>query len=185
MARKRMLAPEMFSSETVTAWPFEARWTWAGLTCYLDDTGRGRDSARAVRGSVYSTEPEVTVETVAQHLDLFVQAGSLCRYECDCEQGGPQVHAPKWSAWQRPSHPTPTRLCPCPRHEAEAAAIHAQEGSGSSPESSGAAREGSGAALRNVVEVNRDQSGLRECPHGLANGLCKNARCRSTLRVAG
>lgn len=178
MARKRMLSPEMFSSESVTGWSFEARWTWAGLTCYLDDTGRGRDSARAVRGSVYSIEPEVTVEAVAGHLDLFVAAGSLCRYECGCEQGGAQIHAPKWGAWQKPSHPTPTRLCPCPRHEPEAAAIHSREGSG-------AAREGSGAALRNVVEVNPVESSSRECPHGLAPDACVNARCRGRLRVAG
>jgi hypothetical protein len=171
-----MLSPEMFSSESVTDLPFEARWTWAGLLCYLDDTGRGRDSARAVRGSVYSTEPEVTVEAVAGHLDLIVANGSLCRYEC-C---GRQFHAPSWGAWQKPSHPTPTRLCPCPVHEADAADLHSRELSRGLP----SPREGSGSTLRNVVEVSRDQCSSSECPHGLAREVCKNARCRSALRVA-
>jgi hypothetical protein len=178
MARKRMLSPEMFSSESVTSLPFEARWTWAGLLCYLDDTGRGRDSARAVRGSVYSTEPEVTVEAVAGHLDLIVQAGSLCRYVC-CDGG--QFHAPSWGAWQKPSHPTPTRLCPCPVHEPQAAELHSRELSGGLAKS----REGSGSTLRNVVEVSSDECSSSECPHGLVKTECRNARCRSLLRVAG
>lgn len=177
MARKRMLSPEMFSSESVTALPFEARWTWAGLLCYLDDTGRGRDSPRSVRGSVYSIEPEVTVEQVAGHLELIVANGSLCRYSC-C---GDQFHAPAWGVWQKPSHPTPTRLCPCPVHEAAVHAVHVRELSGglASP------REASGATLRNVVEVNSDECSSSECPHGLAPSVCLNARCRSSLRIAG
>jgi hypothetical protein len=182
MARKRMLSPEMFSSESVTALPFEARWTWAGLLCYLDDTGRGKDSARAVRGSVYSTEPEVTVEQVAGHLDLIVGNGSLCRYSC-C---GEQFHAPSWGAWQKPQHPTPTRLCPCPVHEPEAAEVHVQElsrGLMNSREPSRAAREGYGSTLRNVVEVNEVEGSSSECPHGLAYETCRNARCR--IRLAG
>ena len=46
MARIRTIKPSIFSSLTVSSWPIEARWTFAGLLTYLDDAGRGIDEPR-------------------------------------------------------------------------------------------------------------------------------------------
>ena len=175
MARKRMLSPEMFTSENVSSWPVATRWTWAGMLCYLDDTGRGKDNSALVKAVVWPLDEKYTSRKVEADLDLFVEAQSLCRYSC-CRVA--QLHAPTWPEWQRISHPTPTKLCPCPRHESDAHELHRKE--------SGRAREclprSSGNIPPSVVEVSLDKSSSRgSCSHDSDPALC--ALCKR-LRVA-
>jgi hypothetical protein len=124
MARKRMISPEMFTSDTIAALPIPARWTWVGLLCYLDDEGRGKDNPSLVKASVWPQDDNYTPRKIKADLDRLETAGSVCRYTC-CGVG--QLHAPRWTSWQRISHPTPTLLCPCPRHDGPAHEIHAKD----------------------------------------------------------
>lgn len=135
MARKRMLPPEMFTSATVSSWPVQTRWTWAGMSCYLDDYGYGEDSPALVKAAVWPRDSNYTERKVKTDIDRIVAAGSLCRFVC-CSK--PQLHATSWSTWQKPSHPTPTRMCPCPTHSPDASRIHQEEfakSSGAAPHS--------------------------------------------------
>lgn len=184
MARKRMVDPAMFTSESVAALPVQTRWTWVGLLCYLDDTGRGKDNAALIKASVWPLDDNYTARKVTTDVDRLVSGGQLCRYTC-C--GGSFLHAPRWMEWQKISHPTATKLCPCAGHEPDAHRIHRSE-SGIPPEGFAS---GSGAALRNVVKGSSDQRSLSgpdqadagPCPHGVDSPhLC--ALCRIAVKQA-
>lgn len=121
MARKRMLSPEMFTSRSVNTWPVTARWTWAGLLCYLDDYGYGEDSAALVKASVWPLDDGYSVTDVAEDLRRFADTLSLCRFTC-CDK--PQMHSVKWKDWQAVAHPGKPRFCVCPTHSRNAHELH-------------------------------------------------------------
>jgi hypothetical protein len=130
MARKRMLSPDMFTSETISSQPIPTRWTWAGLLTYLDDYGRGKDNAALVKAAVWPLDDAYTSKKVAADLDRLEQVGSLCRYTC-C--GSRQLHAPNWETFQKVSHKTDSKVCPCPEHDRNLHEEHRRD-SGDAPD---------------------------------------------------
>lgn len=117
MARIRTIKPALFSSRTVSSWPVGVRWTFAGLFCYLDDSGRGVDEARLVKAEVYPLDDKMTPRKVEQHLAALATDGPLCRYEID---GARYLHIPSFvREHQRINRPTPSKLPACPEHEPE------------------------------------------------------------------
>jgi hypothetical protein len=167
MARKRMVDPAMFTSETVASLPIPTRYTWVGLLCYLDDMGRGKDNAALIKASVWPLDDGYSAKKVAADVEKLVRAGMLCRYEC-C--GSHQFHSPTWTTWQKISHPTATKLCPCAGHEPGAYRIHLSD----KAQAPDCLRSDSGASPRSVVEVNGvqgsssgpSQAAAGPCPHG-------------------
>jgi hypothetical protein len=121
MARNRSVSPELRTSETCAAWPREARYAWVLLWGYLDDYGRGLDNARIIAADLFPLDDDVSPALMGEWLDLYEQAGSICRYEHD---GKRWMHATKWGHWQKPQHPSKVRQPPCPEHEAEALALY-------------------------------------------------------------
>lgn len=121
MARKRMLSPSMFTSETIGTLPIPTRWTWAGLLTYLDDYGRGKDNASLIKAAVWPLDDTYNSKKVSADLERLQLVGSICRYEC-C--GSKQLHSPKWGTFQKVSHPTDSTLCPCPEHDGEIHEAH-------------------------------------------------------------
>lgn len=183
MARKRMISPEFFESETMASLPVTTRLTYIGLWVYVDDEGRGKDNAALIKAAVWPLESGYTDRKVAADLQRLAATGSICRYAC-C---GNQLHVVEWGQWQKISHATDTRLCPCPVHDPDASRIH-REGF----------RNDSGAALRNVVEVNLSQCSSRAgaadranpsgssadaCQHGYTDPV-KCALCRVAAKAA-
>jgi hypothetical protein len=114
MARKRMLAPEFFSSGPVSRLPVTAMLTFAGLWCYFDDYGRGEDDAALVKASVWPRRRAHSEAKVAADLDAIASERLICRYEV---AGVRLIHSPSWKEHQKISHPTESRLPPCPLHE--------------------------------------------------------------------
>lgn len=145
MARKRMISPELFTSETVSALPIPTRYTWVGILCYLDDFGIGRNNPALIKAAVWPLDDSYTSRKVAADVSRLVGLHMLCAYAC-CDNK--YVHAPNWELWQKISHPTPTKLCPCPGHHRDASRIHRRD-SGATPELFGV---DSGAVPRNVIE---------------------------------
>lgn len=143
MARKRVISPEFYTSETMALLPVATRYTYIGLWLYLDDEGRGKDNAALVKASVWPLDESYTSRKVAADLDRLEKLGTVCRYE-HC--GRQFLHIPEWSKWQKISHPTPSLACPCPIHETDAA--HP------APEP---LRSRSGKSPRNVIQVNSTQ----------------------------
>lgn len=152
MARKRMLSPEFFSSGPVSRLPVTAMLTFAGLWCYFDDFGRGEDDADLVKAAVWPRRTAHTARKVAADMDAIAAEHLICRYEVS---GVRLIHATSWTEHQKISHPTASKLPPCPRHEARQHEIFLREsgdpldrfrnGSGKPPErlasASGRSRE--------------------------------------------
>ena len=128
MARKRMLSPEFFSSAPVNRLPIPAAMTFAGVWCYLDDFGRGEDDAALIKAAVWPRRSTQTVQRTGKDLDLIAAENLICRYEVG---GTALIHSPSWKEHQKISHPTPSKLPPCPEHEPdEYAAYLRQRGDG-------------------------------------------------------
>lgn len=114
MARIRTIKPEMRRDLTVASWPYVVRWTFVGLPGYMDDYGRGLDECRLIKAELYPLDDDMTVRKVDQHLNRIAIDGVLCRYQTDA---GRFLHLINWGKHQRVSHPTDSRIPPCPQHE--------------------------------------------------------------------
>jgi hypothetical protein len=159
MARIRSVKPELRTSLTVAAWPREVRYAWVLLWGYLDDHGRGRDDIRLIVADLFPLDRDVTEKKMGRWLDLWANSDDpvICRYET---AGQTFLHAIKWTSHQRPSHPTDSRIPPCPIHEPHA------RNSGTPPErlspSRVPAEQVVGAGSREQVTRDQGIKGARE-----------------------
>jgi len=113
MARKRVVSPELLTSESVASLPIPTRYAWVALWMYVDDEGRGRDNVALIRAHTWPLDESYTMRRVETDLRRLAEAGMICRYEYGGER---LLHIPTWGDWQRINRPTPSRLVPCP-HE--------------------------------------------------------------------
>ncbi len=114
MARIRSIKPEMRTSITVSMWPREVRYFFVLLWGYFDDYGRGVDDELLIASDCFPRDRDITPERVDDWLELIAESGPLCRYEVD---GRRYLHAPNWREHQKPSHPTRSKIPPCPDDE--------------------------------------------------------------------
>lgn len=111
MARKRVVSPELLTSESVASLPFAARYGFVGLWMYLDDEGRGKDNPALIRAHLWPLDESYTARKVAADLQRWAEQRLICRYVVDDVS---LLHAPRWSFWQKINHPTASRIPPCP-----------------------------------------------------------------------
>ncbi|MEU0783468.1 hypothetical protein ABZ341_18080 [Streptomyces sp. NPDC006173] len=114
MARIRSIKPELRTSITVSLWPREVRYFFILIWGYLDDYGRGVDDELLIASDCFPRDRDVTPEIVDGWLEAISESGPLCRYEVD---GRRFLHAPNWREHQKPSHPTRSKIPPCPDDE--------------------------------------------------------------------
>lgn len=114
MARIRSIKPELRTSITVSLWPREVRYFFILLWGYFDDYGRGVDDELLIASDCFPRDRDVTPEVVDGWLEMIADSGPLCRYEVD---GRHYLHAPNWREHQKPSHPTRSKIPPCPDDE--------------------------------------------------------------------
>jgi len=115
VARIRSIKPDAFGSDTLSQVPRGVRWTFAGLWTYCDDEGRGRDNHRLIQAALYPLDSDVSLDVIADDLKQLESVGAICRYSAD---GRDYLHIPAWDEHQRVSHPTASKLPPCPQcHE--------------------------------------------------------------------
>lgn len=115
MARKRLIAPEFFTSKTVNDLSSsDVRLTFIGLWCYADDDGRAEDDADLIKAAVWPRQRRIGGSKIRAHLQELHDHGLICRYTVN---GHPLLHLPSWREHQKPSHPTPSRIAPCEIHE--------------------------------------------------------------------
>lgn len=114
MARKRMIHRDFFTSATLARLDIRTMLTFAGLWVYVDDAGRGEDDAAFIASAIWPRRPTVTPDDVAADLDALEHTGTLCRYTVGAV---PLFHIPSWHEHQTISHPTPSKLPPCPHCE--------------------------------------------------------------------
>lgn len=114
MPRKRMVHPQFFESVPLSEIPVEAMVTYEGLWCFGDDRGRIEDDAAMIKFKVWPRRHSIDIGDVTRHLDALVDGEQLCRYSIG---GGRFLHVIAWDEHQRVSHPTPSKLPPCPVHQ--------------------------------------------------------------------
>lgn len=109
-----MMHPEFFTSPTLARVDLRAAMTFAGLWIYVDDFGRGEDDPAFVAATVYPRRDDVGRDEVAQDLVDLARIDTVCRYTVG---GFALLHVPSWFEHQKVSHPTPSKLPPCPSCE--------------------------------------------------------------------
>lgn len=120
MSRQRALPPDIFTDELLLNLPLEVRWTAIGLRMHADDFGRETANARLIASSVWPLNPEMTDETVEEHLLDLDEAGYIVIYAA----AGRTFYA--IADWPSVSHPVRSKFPPPPER--------LQSASGASPE---------------------------------------------------
>jgi hypothetical protein len=109
MPRIRSIKPSFFKSDDVSALPMRARLTWIGLWTQCDDHGRYKDSARLIKGDVWSLD-DVSLRDIEEDLEILEQERRVVRYEVD---GKRYLAIVNWHAHQainrpgKPRYPAP------------------------------------------------------------------------------
>jgi len=112
-----MIHPSYFDSATMNALPIPTMMTFAGIWVWADDYGRGEDDPALVKAFVWPRRKSMTEAKVAAAMNALVSAEVLCRYVLNDHR---LIHVVNWREHQTVSHPTPSKLAPCPIHEREA-----------------------------------------------------------------
>lgn len=111
-----MIHPDFFTSATMNALTPQQMLTFAGIWCWADDFGRGEDDESLVKAAVWPRRKSVTETKVRTDMDVLVSHDVLCQYTV---ADVPLVHVTNWREHQSVSHPTESKLAPCPEHERE------------------------------------------------------------------
>lgn len=175
MARKRMVSPELLTSETVASLPLRARYGFVALWMYLDDCGRGRDNPALIKAHTWPLD-KITIANVESDLAEMDGRGLICRYQLEEIA---YLHSPSWFDWQKINRPTESRVPPCESHEPEAWELFV----GDCVRAHGGLTEGSRPIEVSSIQFNVVQgSAPHRCVHDDPQGVDKCPICRTQLR---
>lgn len=107
MARIRSIHPDACDSEKLAACTAEAERTFWRLITHLDDEGRAEDRPRLLAPKLYPLVDYKNADAISQDVDELVDVGLLVRYVVE---GKPYLVCPTFGDWQKPRHPTPSKL---------------------------------------------------------------------------
>lgn len=125
MARKRFLTPDIWSDAFIVRLSPQERLLFIGMITLADDEGRLRAEPAYLKGEIFPKD-DLTDDDVATLRDrLGRRKSSVYLYKV---AGMSFILLPKWSRYQAPSHPSPSRLPPPPRYK------NSQNPSGNLPE---------------------------------------------------
>lgn len=124
MARQRMLKPEFFTDEDLSAQSLAARLLFAGLWTMADRRGRLKDQPPVIHGALFPFDPALDVDQI---LDDLERGGFVVRYAVEGRKYLQIVN------FERHQHPHPK--------EPESAIPEPCTGNGSAVESNGSAAE--------------------------------------------
>ena len=110
MARRRLIDPAVWQSGHFKRLNLRQRLLWIGVITLADDTGKLKGEPAAVKATLF---PFDAVSRTIIEADLQQLQGErlIERYEVD---GDRYIRIAKWDKYQRPSHPTPSKI-PNPR----------------------------------------------------------------------
>lgn len=107
MARIRTIKPDLAQSKSVAKLPFDARYFFAIILCWLDDAGRVEWQTKRLAGEMFPNDEEVGRDDLNRWLLLCCDAGVLARYT---NEGVVYVCAPKFLEHQVINRPTKSIL---------------------------------------------------------------------------
>jgi hypothetical protein len=112
MARKRFLAPDIWSDSYFKKLSPQERLLFIGMITLADDEGRLLASPAYLKGQIFPDDGLTDLEVAALRDRLARRKSSVYLYKVS---GNCFVFLPKWSRYQAPSHPSPSRLPAPPR----------------------------------------------------------------------
>jgi hypothetical protein len=146
MPRIRSVHPALCDDEVMAEASASAERTFVRLWTHLDDKGRGTDNAKLWKGKLYPLHDDVTAVDVEADLCELADLGLIVRYGVDGRRWL-SAKGEAWAKWQRPQHPTPSKIPSPPEPSATPPESYASPpvggvGSGVVEESSGQGVEG-------------------------------------------
>jgi hypothetical protein len=100
--------PEMWRDPAVAKMTRDERLMFVGLITIADDEGRLNASPAALQGALYPNDTTTTPRAVRKWRDgLVAKLANVQLYE---HQGVEYISLRRWERYQKPSHPTPSKL---------------------------------------------------------------------------
>ena len=117
MSRKRFIDPDMWKDPAVAKMTRDERLLFIGIITVADDEGRLAAAPAALQGAIYPNDPGVTPAIVKKWRDALVaKAPNVVIYQ---HEGIDYISFKRWSRYQKPSHPSQSKLPKPPRGTAE------------------------------------------------------------------
>jgi hypothetical protein len=109
MPRIRSIHPDACDSDKLSRLSDSAERTFFRLLTHTDDEGRGEDRPNLLASKLYPISDDKTADTIDSDLDELQAVGLLARYRVN----GKRYYAiPTFGDWQKPRHPTASKLPP-------------------------------------------------------------------------
>lgn len=109
MARKRMLSPEIWESESFSSLSDTAKIVFISLISHADDEGRGKANAGFVKSMTFPYDEGKRITDITKALNEIAQLMSVRFYKCD---GSEYYCLTKWSVWQKIDKPSKSKIPP-------------------------------------------------------------------------
>lgn len=106
MARRRLIDPGIWISGHFKRLTLRRRLLFIGLISHADDEGKLKGEPVAVRSVVYPFDL-FGPKTIEEDLQALEEEGLIQQYEVD---GDRYILLRKWGKYQKPSHPTPSKI---------------------------------------------------------------------------
>ena len=108
MGRRRFVAPEIWEDDAVAKMSRDERLLFVGMITIADDEGRLVASPAHLLGSIYPHDTDITPQRVRSWRDAVCEKNpNALLYESG---GREYVAFSRWSEWNRPNHPTASKL---------------------------------------------------------------------------
>ncbi len=111
MPRKRMISPELWSSEGFGSLSTFAKVVYIGLISSADDEGRGRCKATLIRSTLFPYDERLRTSDIDHALEEIAQNTSTVIYNCD---GQSYYFLQNWKKWQKIDKPSRSQIPPPP-----------------------------------------------------------------------
>ena len=113
MSRKRFVDPEMWRDPAVAKMTRDERLMFVGIITVADDEGRLSASPAALQGALYPNDADVSPRLVRKWRDgIVAKLPNVVLYAHD---GVEFIAFKRWERYQKPSHPTQSKLPNPPR----------------------------------------------------------------------
>ena len=107
MARKRMLSPDIWESESFSSLSDLAKIVFISLISHADDEGRGKASAGFVKSMTFPYDEGKRVTDISKALQEIAQKMSVRVYNVN---GSEYYCLTNWTAWQKIDKPSKSKL---------------------------------------------------------------------------
>lgn len=116
MARKRMLSPDIWESESFSSLSDFQKIVFIGLISLADDEGRGKSNPSYIKSTLFPYDENRRVAEVKSALSQIARCTSTQFYNVN---GSEYYFLSSWTKWQKIDKPSKSKLPPPPKSDAD------------------------------------------------------------------